>query len=123
MVQEHAVSLHYQHCGPPSRTSGLPKPRHSLASTESQPYEMNYCYVIIALDQQTASRFLDLISYLLINNKCTALNNHLVITFGPSKHERASCFLHFHLLGDSKHLTLMDKILGLLGDHPPCLFL
>ena len=32
-----------------------------------------------------------------------------------------SRLLHFRTLGDSKPSALMDEMLGLLGDHPPCL--
>jgi hypothetical protein len=38
-------------------------------------------------------------------------------TFGLSKWERASRLLH---LGDSKPSALMDEMLALLGEHPPC---
>ena len=45
---------------------------------------------------------------------------HLIDTFGLSKRERASRLLHFWELGGDKPSSLMDEMLALLGDHPPC---
>lgn len=42
-------------------------------------------------------------------------------TFGPSKQEHAARLLHTGPLGDSKPSVLMDEMLALLGDHPPCM--
>ena len=81
--------------------------------------ETKYYYVIAALDQPTATRLLDLISSPPTDDKYSTLKTRLTDTFGLSKQERASRLLHFRLLGDSKPSTLMDEMLGLLGDHPP----
>ena len=83
--------------------------------------ETKYYYVIAALDQETASRLMDLIGQPPADGKYQALKNRLINTFGLNKRERASRLLHFRPLGDSKPSALMDEMLALLGDHPPCL--
>ena len=52
--------------------------------------------------------------------KYEALQARLVETFNLSEPEWASLLLHFRHLGDTKPSTLMDEMLVLLGDHPPC---
>ena len=52
--------------------------------------------------------------------KYKALKTRLLDTFGLSAQERASRLLLFRTLGDSKPSALMDEMLALLGDHPPC---
>lgn len=83
--------------------------------------ETKYYYVLSALDQGTATRLLDLISNPPRENKYEALKDRLVDTFSLSKRERASQLLHTRPLGDSKPSALMDEMLALIGDHPPCL--
>ena len=83
--------------------------------------ETKYFYVLAALDQETATRVLDLIRRPPNEDKYKALKDRLIDTFGLSKHERASRLLHFRLLGDSKPSALMDEMLALFGDHTPCL--
>ena len=83
--------------------------------------ETKYYYVLSALDQDTATRLLDLISKPPREDKYKALKERLVDTFCLSKRERASRLLHTRPLGDSKPSALMDEMLALLGDHPPCL--
>ena len=80
-----------------------------------------YYYVVAALDQETASRLMDLISKPPETEKYTKLKDRLVNTFGLNETERASRLLHFRPLGDSKPSALMDEMIALLGDHPPCL--
>ena len=41
-------------------------------------------------------------------------------TFKLSEPERASLLLHFRPLGNTRPSILMDEMLALLGDHPPC---
>ena len=41
-------------------------------------------------------------------------------TFNLIEPEWASLLLHFWPLGDTKPSSLMDEMLALLGDHPPC---
>ena len=119
MAEEHAVSLKL----PAFWTS---QPDVWFAQAEAQfslrgvsADETKYYYVIAALDQQTATRLLDLISQLPTDDKYVTLKDRLISTFGLSRRERASRLLHFRPLGDSKPSTLMDEMLGLLGDHPP----
>ena len=78
-------------------------------------------YVLASLDQQTTMHLLDLISRPPTENMYEMLKESLIDTFGLSKCERASHLLHFLPLGDSKPSTLMDEMLALLRDHPPCL--
>ena len=77
-----------------------------------------FYYFLASLDQQTATRLLDLISRPPVEHHYTVLKERLIDTFGCSKHERAARLPHFRQLGDSKPSTLMDEILALLG---PCL--
>ena len=83
--------------------------------------ETKYYYVIAALDQETASRLMDLIRQPPDDGKYRTLKDRLINTFGLNRRERATRLLHFRPLGDSKPSALMDEMLGLLGDHPPCL--
>lgn len=83
--------------------------------------ETKYYHILAALDQSTVTRLLDLISAPPHDNKYLALKACLVDTFGLSKRERAARLLHTRPLGDSKPSVLMDEMLALLGDHPPCM--
>ena len=121
MAVEHAVSLKLP-------TFWTSQPEVWFAQAEAQfnlrgitAEDTKYFYVLAALDQQTATRLLDLISRPPVDNKYKTLKDRLISTFGLSKHERASRLLHFRPLGDSKPSTLMDEMLALLGDHLPCL--
>ena len=82
--------------------------------------DTKYFYVLSALDQATASRLKDFISNPPQEDKYEELKARLVETFDLSEPERASLLLHFRPLGDAKPSTLMDEMLALLGDHPPC---
>ena len=121
MAVEHAVSLKLP-------TFWISQPEVWFAQAEAQfslrgisTDDTKYFYVLAALDQQTATRLLDLISRPPADGKYTKLKERLIDTFGLSKRERASRLLHFRPLGDSKPSVLMDGMLGLLGDHTPCL--
>ena len=81
--------------------------------------ETKYFNVLSALDQATASHLKDFIINPPKEDKYEALKARLVETFDLSEPERASLLLHFRPLGDTKPSTLMDKMLALLGDHPP----
>lgn len=120
-TEEHAVSLKLP-------TFWTAQPEVWFAQAEAQfnlrgitVDETKYYYVLAALDQETATRVLDLISQPPDDNKYQALKTRLNDTFGLDKRERASRLLHFRPLGDSKPSALMDEMLALLGDHPPCL--
>ena len=82
--------------------------------------ETKYFYVVAALDQDTATRLIDLIQRPPDTDKYNKLKERLVDTFGLSRRERASRLLHFRPLGDSKPSSLMDEILALGGDHVAC---
>ena len=120
-MTEHAVSLKLP-------TFWTSQPRVWFAQAEAQfaiqritADETKYYYILSALDQGTAARLLDLISHPPAEDKYQALKSRLLDTFGLSKGERASRLLHIRPLGDSKPSALMDEMLALLGDHPPCL--
>ena len=70
--------------------------------------ETKYYYVIAALDQETASRLMDLISQPPEYDKYLTLKDCLTDTFGLNKRERAARLLHFRQLGDSKPSALHD---------------
>ena len=82
--------------------------------------DTKYFYVLSALDQATASWLKDFISNPPEEDKYEALRARLVETFDLSEPERAPLLLHFRALGDTKPSTLMDEMLALLGNHPPC---
>ena len=113
MAEENAVALKLP-------TFWCSQPRVWFAQAEAQfeirkitADETRYYYVLSALDQDTATRLLDLISAPPSTDKYKALKERLV--------ERASRLLHTRPLGDSKPSVLMDEMLALLGDHPPCM--
>ena len=60
---------------------------------------------------------LDLLSHPPTEDKYPTLKTRLLETFDLSEQER---LLHLRPLRDSKPSTLMDEMLALLGDHPPC---
>jgi uncharacterized protein (DUF2249 family) len=120
MALEHAVALKLP-------TFWTTQPRTWFTQTEAQFHlrhiaaeDTRYYHVLAALDQDTASRLLDLISNPPPENKYTALKQRLLETFDLTQQERAASLLHMRALGDSKPSALMDQMLGLMGDHPPC---
>ena len=126
MSTEHAVSLKL----PIFWTSQVSQPAVWFAQTEAQftlrgisADETKYYHVVSVLDQETATRLLDLISCPPADNKYGTLKSRhsLIDTFGLSKQERATRLLHFRPLGDSKPSSLMDEMLALLGEHKSCM--
>ena len=120
-AEEHAVSLKLP-------IIWTPQPEVWFAQAEAQfslrgvtKDETKYFYVLAALDQDTATRLLDLISHPPLADKYQTLKDRLISTFGLNRRERASRLLHFRPLGDSKPSALMDEMLALLGNHTPCL--
>ena len=90
MAVEHAVSLKLP-------TFWTSQPQVWFAQAEAQfnirgitVDETKYFYVLSALDQDTATRLLDLISLPLPDSKYAALKERLLDTFGLSKQERSS---------------------------------
>ena len=120
MAEEHAVSIKLPTFWPSQPELWLAKAKAQFHLRKVTANETKYYYVIAALDQSTATRLLDLISHPPQDNKYQTLKDRLMDTFGLSKRERASRLLHFRKLGDAKPSSLMDDMLALLGDHPPC---
>ena len=121
MAEENAVAFKFP-------TFWTSQPRVWFAKAEAQfvirkitADDTKYYHVLSALDQDTATCLLDLISSLPSENKYQTLKDRLVDTFGLSKRQRACLLLHTRPLGDSKPSVLMDEMLALLGDHPPCM--
>ena len=117
---EHAVSMKLP-------TFWTSQPEVWFAQTEAQfglrsvsTDETKYYYVLAALDQDTATRLIDLIGNPPTTNKYQTLKDRLINTFGLTERERASRLLHFRPLGDSKPSALIDEMLALLGSHAPC---
>ncbi len=82
--------------------------------------DTKYYYALAALDQDTATRVVDLIEHPPANDKYNALKDRLITTFALSERERARALLDMPDLGDDKPSALMDKMLALLGNHHPC---
>lgn len=81
--------------------------------------ETKYYHVVAALDQETATRVMDMLSTIPADTPYTQLKKRLQDTFDLSDYERASAILHMAPLGDQKPSQLMDRMLGLLGDKNP----
>ncbi len=121
MAEQNAVSLKL-----PTFWSSQPQVWFAQAEAQFEIRKLTaddtkYYYVISSLDQGTATRLLDLISNPPRRDMYKTLKDRLLDTFSLSKRERASQLLHTRPLGDSKPSALMDEMLALLGDHPPCL--
>ncbi len=82
--------------------------------------QTRFYYVVQALDQDTATRVLDLLRQPPQADKYHTLKRRLLDTFTLSEAQRAGHLLHMPGLGDSRPSQLMDKMLALLGDHEPC---
>jgi hypothetical protein len=80
-----------------------------------------YYYVVASLDQETASRVVDMLSAPPSVDKHQALKKRLTDTFGLSRRDRAAKLLHIRDLGDRKPSQLMDEMLALLDGHQACL--
>jgi len=80
-----------------------------------------YAYTVAALDQETASCLLDLLSHPPIEDKYEAIKSRLLKTFGLTCRVRVNKFLHMDDLGDRLLTALMDTMLALLEGHQPCL--
>ncbi|KAL7857065.1 hypothetical protein SRHO_G00159640 [Serrasalmus rhombeus] len=82
--------------------------------------ETKFYYVVASLTSSTASRVLSFLQAPPEGDKYAALKSLLLQTFELSESERARRLLSLPGLGDSKPSELMDHMLSLLGDHPPC---
>ena len=85
-----------------------------------QTDDTKYHYVVAALDQDVATRVLDLLQAPPIANKYNAIKTRLLSTFTLSESQRAAALLSINGLGDDKPSLLLDKMLALLGNHTPC---
>lgn len=83
--------------------------------------QTKYAYVVAALDQDTASRLLDLLSHPPTDHKYEAIKARLQKTFGLTRRVRANKLLHMEELGDRMPSALMDEMLSLLDGHQPCM--
>lgn len=81
---------------------------------------VKYYLTVAALDQETATRILDLLNDPPVAEKYDKLKRRLLDTFALSQYECAGHILHMPDLGDEKPSCLMDKMLSFLGNHPPC---
>ena len=82
--------------------------------------ETKYFYVVAALDQDSATRLLDFLKAPPAAAKYDAVKARLLSTFTLSDHQRAGLLLSQPGLGSDSPTALMDKMLGLMGDHRPC---
>lgn len=83
--------------------------------------ETKYACVVAALDQDSASRLLDLLSHPPTQHKYRAIKTRLLKTFGLTRRVRANKLLHMEELGDRMPSALMDEMLSLLDGHQPCM--
>ena len=81
--------------------------------------DTKYYYVIAALDANTATRALSIISSPPAEQKYELLKSFLTSAFGLSEPQRANALLDLNGLGDRKPSELMDSMLTLLGFHKP----
>ena len=82
--------------------------------------DTKYYYVVAALDANTTTRALSIISSPPAEQKYELLKSFLTSAFGLSEPQRANALLDLNGLGDRKPSELMDSMLTLLGDHKPC---
>ncbi len=80
-----------------------------------------YAYIVAALDQDTASCVLDLLSNPPEESKHEAIKSRLLRTYGLSHRVRANRLLQLDDLGDRKPSALMDEMWSLLDGYSPCL--
>ena len=83
--------------------------------------EIKYSHIVASLDQDTASRLLDLLRDPPNENKYEAIKTRLTKTFGLTRRVRANRLLQMGDLGDRPPSALMDEMLALLDGHAPCM--
>lgn len=82
--------------------------------------QTKYFHVVAALDQDVATRVLDLLQNPPEQDKYQTLKDRLLQSFTLTESQRAASLLNINSLGDQKPSELMDKMLVLLGTHAPC---
>ena len=103
------------------------QPKIWFAQAESQftirkivASDTKYHYVVAALDQETAARIPDRLQQIPDgDDPYKQIKDRLLGVYDMSDYERASALLHLSPLRDQKPSELMDKMLGLLGEHKP----
>ena len=83
--------------------------------------DTKYAYLVAALDQDTASCLLNILSHPPREHKYEVTKDRLLKTFGLSRRVRATELLNIDDLGDHTLSTLMDEMLSLLDGHQPCM--
>ena len=79
--------------------------------------DTKFHYITAALNQDTATRVLDLLQQPPAASKYKVLKQRLLDAFLLMDAQRAARLLHMLGLGDDKPSQLMDRMLILLGDH------
>lgn len=79
-----------------------------------------YHNVVAALDQQTAVRILDIIKVPPAADAFKTIKDRLLSTYTLTEYQRANKLLDLPGLGDEPPSALMDNMLAINGDHPPC---
>ena len=79
-----------------------------------------YYHVVAALDTNTATRALSVLTAPPQENKYQTIKSFLSPSYGLTEEERATTLLNMRGLGDAKPSELMDNMLSLLGEHRPC---
>ena len=82
--------------------------------------DTKYYHVVAALDNETATRAIPIISSPPEINKYISLKSFLISAYDLSDEERASALFTQQGLGDFKPSERMDRMLSLLGTHKPC---
>ena len=83
--------------------------------------QTKYAYIVAALDQDTASRLLDLLCQPRDEHKYDTIKARLLKTFSLTRRVRANKLLYMDDLGDRRPSALMDEMLALLDGHQPCM--
>lgn len=104
--------------GQPEAWFALAEAQFSLRNISAD--DTRYYYIVSALDAETATRALSIISAPPSTNKYDTIKAHLLSAYGLSNAERATALFNLKGLGDSKPSELMDSMLSLLGSHTPC---
>lgn len=82
--------------------------------------ETKYYYVVSALDADTATRALSILTSPPSVDKYQSIKSFLISAYDLTDSERAAALFNLKGLGDSKPSQLMDSMLALLADHQPC---
>ena len=79
-----------------------------------------YHYLVAALDEDTATRIIDLLTSPPSDSKYAILKARLLRTFTLNDKQQAAKLLELPGIGDNTPSQLMDSMLALLGEHTPC---